>query len=198
MKIRHSKVETIYGRNDTLTDKEFDGKYEELRNFEYDVEGMTGFQMVKAFGLGYVIKQALNKIFIDTANKTYRSKRPVAQIKNFHQQILLIGTKGSLERYKQVNKLIPNSWECRGYNEFIYYNEIIAILYDTVVEPELIDKLVLAQQALIARANSGYAEYGVDTKTKRYIGEVLDYINARVTCAQYNWDAYCRDMKNKK
>lgn len=193
MKIKNSGFYNV-NREDVVKDDELN-KYEEIRNVEKNIKDMSSLQILREYGIIYLIKLGLRDKFFKSAKEEYESKLPIVQLKNLHQQVLLAGPKGSVQRYKKIcyflNTAIPKS-DC---NEFIYYNELLMILYESIVEPELIDKVIEAQQKLLARSKSKYARYGVSTDVKFIVNEIKIHLRFIINKKEAEWNRYCNKMK---
>lgn len=146
----------------------------EFYSFLKDSEGKSGYRLIKDYGAKELIQQGVNASYELGYLKNFsENKIAYKNLKEFHKHLNQLGEKGSINRYKAISyafRVILPSGNNR--DEFLYYNEVLSILMDSVTDKDLIYKVVDTQNILLNWWKNGNKEVGVSTDVLSGIHEI--------------------------
>jgi hypothetical protein len=179
-------------------------------NFMYDYNEMCDAQALRNQAAAHPIKSVMNNSITDIIKaghklaygEAYESVNPdgtnevkIAEMRK--KAVLQVGEKGSIARYQAILEYFSTIYvSANNINEYKFYKIYCEVLLESLIEPELIDKVLHAQKQMLSRLGfmkSG--KYGVNTTVLADIQFVEKMLKIKVKDEGFNFSGYCEYIK---
>jgi hypothetical protein len=180
-------------------------------NFAYSYDEMCDASALRSKVAEHPIKSVFKYKIVDIIKaghklaygEAYQSVCPdgtghVKLAENRKQICLTVGEKGSIARYRAIVEYFDIYMPASNINEYKFYKIFCETLLDSLVEPELIDRVLHAQKEMVNRLKFvGSGKYGVNTQVLADIQFVVDKLKQEVADADMEWRHYCCHIKDR-